>query len=415
MKIAIWHNLPSGGASRAMFYQTKGLLEAGHYIEVWSPEGAFNVLSEFSESLIFHFIPMALKKNEPSFIENIGAVFGKENSNIKVMKANCQQAANEINAGGFDVVIVHPCLYFAVSFVGRYLKNPAVLYLQEPFRSFYENADGIFWAAIPPISLRSSISVSYWRWFLMDTFATRHKRIQMREEQYNLTFYARLLVNSYFSAESVMRAYKRKGEVCYLGVDTDLFRPLSLVRQNVVMGLGTFMRHKSPETVIKALALLPIENRPKLIWVANSIDEQYVEEIKLLAKSVNVAWELKVAVTDVELVRLLNQARCLVYPSLLEPFGFATLEANACGLPVIGIPEGGIRETVINGQTGLWSSFQPTALANNIQNLLHDETVWSQFSKNGIKNVKDNWTWTRSVAQLEQILNETANINTNGG
>ena len=36
MKIAIWHNLPSGGGSRALNYHLNGLHQRGHQIEIWS-------------------------------------------------------------------------------------------------------------------------------------------------------------------------------------------------------------------------------------------------------------------------------------------------------------------------------------------------------------------------------------------
>ncbi len=38
---------------------------------------------------------------------------------------------------------------------------------------------------------------------------------------------------------------------------------------------------------------------------------------------------------------------------ILEPFGLAPLEANACELPVVAVAEVGIHEIVIDGVTGL--------------------------------------------------------------
>ena len=40
LRIAVWHNLLSGGAKRALFDHIKGLVGYGHYIEVWSPPSA---------------------------------------------------------------------------------------------------------------------------------------------------------------------------------------------------------------------------------------------------------------------------------------------------------------------------------------------------------------------------------------
>ena len=38
MKIAVWHNLPGGGGKRALYHHVKGLVEAGHHLEVWRPD-----------------------------------------------------------------------------------------------------------------------------------------------------------------------------------------------------------------------------------------------------------------------------------------------------------------------------------------------------------------------------------------
>jgi len=35
MRIAVWHNLPSGGAKRALYDHVRGLVDRGHSIESW--------------------------------------------------------------------------------------------------------------------------------------------------------------------------------------------------------------------------------------------------------------------------------------------------------------------------------------------------------------------------------------------
>src|SRR5688572_32875511 len=37
MRIAVWHNLPSGGGKRALYDHVKGLTDRGHYVESWRP------------------------------------------------------------------------------------------------------------------------------------------------------------------------------------------------------------------------------------------------------------------------------------------------------------------------------------------------------------------------------------------
>ena len=43
----------------------------------------------------------------------------------------------------------------------------------------------------------------------------------------------------------------------------------------------------------------------------------------------------------------------MIYASHLEPFGYAPLEANACGTAVVALAEGGIRETMNHPHCGV--------------------------------------------------------------
>ena len=54
---------------------------------------------------------------------------------------------------------------------------------------------------------------------------------------------------------------------------------------------------------------------------------------------------------DTRVRELLWGAQCLLSPGI-EDFGITAVEAQACGTPVIGIREGGLLETVIDGETG---------------------------------------------------------------
>ena len=58
-------------------------------------------------------------------------------------------------------------------------------------------------------------------------------------------------------------------------------------------------------------------------------------------------------ISDEELVLLYNKAKMVVYAPYCEPFGLVPLESMSCGTPVVGVGDGGVKETVINGKTGI--------------------------------------------------------------
>jgi glycosyltransferase involved in cell wall biosynthesis len=75
--------------------------------------------------------------------------------------------------------------------------------------------------------------------------------------------------------------------VCYLGVDTKLFRNLNLERERFIIGVGSLDPIKQIDLAINAVALLP-EPRPPLVWIANSGSETYRNEMTELARLLKV-------------------------------------------------------------------------------------------------------------------------------
>jgi len=58
LRIAIWHNLPSGGGKRAMFDQVRGLTSRGHYVEAWCPPTANQTFLPLSTLIKEHIVPL---------------------------------------------------------------------------------------------------------------------------------------------------------------------------------------------------------------------------------------------------------------------------------------------------------------------------------------------------------------------
>lgn len=54
-----------------------------------------------------------------------------------------------------------------------------------------------------------------------------------------------------------------------------------------------------------------------------------------------------------ELPRYVASAIAVIFIAKNEDFGMVALESMSCGVPVIGVNEGGIKETVIDGETGI--------------------------------------------------------------
>jgi glycosyltransferase involved in cell wall biosynthesis len=108
-------------------------------------------------------------------------------------------------------------------------------------------------------------------------------------------------------------------------------------------------------------------------------------------------------------------------PSIYEPFGIINLEAMACETAVVASAVGGIREVVVDGETGFLvpleqmkeSPFEPANpekfsrdLAAKINHLMADPKLREIFGKAGRKRAQEKFSWS-AVAQRTKALYES--------
>ncbi|PWB75400.1 MAG: hypothetical protein C3F07_05650, partial [Anaerolineales bacterium] len=138
MKIAIFHNIPSGGAKRALFEWTRRL--AGrHVIDVYSLATADHTFCDIrpfaARHHVFEFAPRSLF-NSP---------FGRLNQfqrwrDLGDLERINRRIAGQINQGGYDVLFANTCIFTFIPALLQYVNIPSVYYLHEPFGSgFYRS------------------------------------------------------------------------------------------------------------------------------------------------------------------------------------------------------------------------------------------------------------------------------------
>jgi glycosyltransferase involved in cell wall biosynthesis len=409
MRIAVWHNLPSGGGKRALHDHVRGLVERGHTVESWCPDTADQSYLPLGALIAEHILPLGWRPGPPGGpLARLASPYRAVVEPLRAMDRHCRQCAAAIERGGFDVLFANSCMLFRAPPIGRYVTLPKALYLQEPYRWLYEAMPRLPWAAPPPPG------DGWWRparlrEALRDRVRLPALRIQAREERDSAAAFDAILVNSLFSRESVLRAYGLDAKVCYLGIDTALFSDYNMPREDLVVGVGAFVREKNIAFVIEALAAVR-PPRPRLVWVGNVSSPGYLEELKRLAASSGVAFEPLVRVGDRELVKLLNRALAMVYAPRLEPFGLAPLEAGACGLPVLAVAEGGVRETVLDGVNGLLVEYDAAAMARAIERLRDDPAYARGLGAAGARLVRERWSHTAAIDRLERRLVEVVEV-----
>lgn len=396
MRIALYHNLTSGGSKREAYEFAKAFVRDGHTVHAYYPSTAeerflslasvvqstreykLELLPEFSGRL-----PLLRR-----YVDLAGLA-----ENLRRLKRAAREISVEIDAGGYEFVLVHHDRIVQAPQLLRYLHTPSAYYCNEPMREFYD----------PPVNRpylepRGLTNRMQQKWYAPARWIRR--RLTQSEDHRNIQAASLLLTNSFFAAESIYRAHGVRAGVSYLGVDELKFRSHNLERENFVLSVGAVSPLKGYDFLIRALSVIPGDRRPKLTLVGNNASAGETLFLRNLAASRGVQFDIRVDVSEDELVRLYNQARAMVYAPVLEPFGFAPLEAMACGTPVVAVKEGGVRESVRDGETGLLVQRDECAFAEALERLLGDGRLARTLSENGRAEILRYWTWDYAYERL---------------
>jgi L-malate glycosyltransferase len=145
-------------------------------------------------------------------------------------------------------------------------------------------------------------------------------------------------------------APKQKIEVVYNGVDTNFFKPDSPVaKKNIILFVGRLIERKGVNYLLEAFSQINFKKRESWqIWLVGEGPEK--DNLESLAKRLKIVPQVKFLGRKSKegLVKIYNQAKIFVLPSLNEGMSNTILEAMACGLPIITTSVGGSKELIKN-------------------------------------------------------------------
>ncbi|HEV8595810.1 MAG TPA: glycogen synthase, partial [Thermoplasmata archaeon] len=191
--------------------------------------------------------------------------------------------------------------------------------------------------------------------------------------------------------------------VIHNGVDPEKYHPKDgkhtlakfRVRTPFVFFCGRLSRQKGIFDLLAAMDHVP--DGTQLVLATGKPDTpELLGELKaLIAGRKNVVW-IHEMLEDPDLVNLYNEAAVFACPSIYEPFGIINLEAMACETPVVACAVGGIKEVVVDGETGFLVPPQaPEKLGRAITKVLEDEELAAKMGRAGRKRVLEQFTWDR--------------------
>ena len=171
------------------------------------------------------------------------------------------------------------------------------------------------------------------------------------------------------------------------------------IRKPFVFFVGRLSRQKGIFDLLDAMDHVP--EGTTLVLATGKPDTPQIEaELRrALATADHVVW-IPEMLEDPDLVGLYNEAAVFACPSIYEPFGIINLEAMACETPVVATRVGGIKETVVDGETGLLvPAGDSVRLGRALRKLLEDPSLAKRMGKLGRRRVLQRFTWAKIAEQ----------------
>jgi cellulose synthase/poly-beta-1,6-N-acetylglucosamine synthase-like glycosyltransferase/glycosyltransferase involved in cell wall biosynthesis/O-antigen/teichoic acid export membrane protein len=175
-------------------------------------------------------------------------------------------------------------------------------------------------------------------------------------------------------------------------------------KQPTVVYLGRLKAYKSVDILIKAFFIVASKVRSAKLIIAGNGEEEL--QLKKLTAKMDLGNSVQFVgkVSEQEKIRLLQKAWVFVNPSFMEGWGITTIEANACGTPIVAADVPGLRDSVLNPKTGfLVEHGDYAAFANKIIQLIKDAELREQMSRDA-REWAENFDWDKTSKEFLDVI-----------
>jgi glycosyltransferase involved in cell wall biosynthesis len=202
-----------------------------------------------------------------------------------------------------------------------------------------------------------------------------------------------------YTSETDRRADRRtlRSHVVPLGIDLARFANGRRVLDGRIVGNVARLAEQKGHRELIAAAPIVLEQHPDVRFVVAG-DGELREELEELARPFGDRFELLGERDDVP--DLLASFDVFAFPSRFEGLCLAVIEAQAAGVPVVATPVGGIRETVVDGDTGRLVPLRDVdALAAAIVDVLDEPEAAHRMAETARARVLERFAVERMVAE----------------
>lgn len=361
MKIAIFHELTPLSGARKVVEEYGKILKEKNQVDLYYVDKVEDksVSGFFNKVYFFKF-----SQKEWSG-RNWRVRIYKDTLELIKLYALHKRIASIIKKNDYDLILINPSKFTQAPFLLRFIEK-SVYFCEEPLRIIY---DDLF-------KISENISIP------KKLYEKTNRKIRKAIDGNNIHCAGIVLANSEFSKSNIREAYGIETEVCYLGVNTDKFKQLNLKKSQDILFVGDKSNVEGYDLLESTLKLY--KEKPSVKYIVRN--------------------EHGKGITEKELINEFNKSKIALALSRNEPFGLLPLEAMACGVPVIAVSEGGLKESVLDDRTGYLISRDKVELKEKIDNLLNNDELRNKMGKTGRTHMLSKFTWKISVNHFLDII-----------
>ncbi len=378
MRIAYVHDaiypFVKGGAEKRIYELSKRLVNRGHEVHVFGMRWWGEKPEIEQEGVHLHGVCKAV------------SLYSKGRRSIRAAMTFARNVLPSLMKERFDIIDCYqaPYLHAFPTKVGALLKRtPLVVTWHEVWRG-------------------------YWREYL-ESLGTVGK---LMEKTILLGLADRVIAVSDQTKDDLVSLGAKADKISIVpnGIDFNSISKVSPSPEKLdVVYLGRLIRPKNVDVLLKAVAILKGEFPGLKVGIIGNGPEK--ENLENLAEELGIQNNAKFFgfVEDFnEVVALMKSSKVFVIPSTQEGgASIVTLEANACGLPVVATdhPLGIDKRLIHSGKTGFFVGLSPEAFAEKIRLLLKHDAQREEMNKNAIEFAQQ-YDWEKVVNSIEKVYAE---------
>lgn len=179
-------------------------------------------------------------------------------------------------------------------------------------------------------------------------------------------------------------------------------------KKKTLIFLGALSKDKGIETALKVFSFINSIKTDWQFWVVGKTDSKYLIELEASCRKLGIDKKTKFFgfVSEREKFRLLSRAHIAINPSIHEGWGLVVIEAAAMGTPTVAFDVSGLKDSILNGKTGIIDKQHSVkSMAFEIIDLLNDGDRYQRMRAEALRWSK-RFSWKKSIIKSFDLINK---------